>query len=90
MLRPERKTKNEIAGFRPLNPRKPANSKGQASPKPTHYQQFMPFFTADCLQNTPKRAPMRTFRPNEYRLLPVHSRPNLGYGGHKEAKGGGR
>jgi hypothetical protein len=27
MLRPERKTKNEIAGFRPLNTEKPANLK---------------------------------------------------------------
>ena len=49
MLRPEHKTKNEIAGFCLLKPGKPANSKRPASQKSSHYQWFRSFFTADDL-----------------------------------------
>jgi hypothetical protein len=47
MLRPERKMKNQIAAFCLLKPGKPANSEARSSQKSTHYQRFMPFFTAD-------------------------------------------
>jgi len=47
MLRLERKTKNENAGFFRLNARKLAKSKHPASQKSTRNQRLMRLFTAD-------------------------------------------